>query len=137
MRFSLRWLVAALVVAVAAPVLSLAQEVTPRFTSVEPALGMPGTEITVAGEHIGKAVVAELYFTDGTNDIKTPMLSQTDTTITCKIPAGVKTGVRYRLMVLTRGKEPRLIEQPVRVEIGEPESEEEVEEEKKPPTETR
>jgi len=27
--------------------------------------------------------------------------------------------VRYRLMILTRGKEPKLIEQPVRVEVEE------------------
>lgn len=136
MRFSMKWF-APVALAALVPLLLLAQEVTPRFTTVEPMLGMPGTQITVTGEHIGKDVVAELYFTDGTNDIKTPMLTQNDTTITCKIPAGVKTGVRYRLMVLTKGKEPRLIEQPVRVEIGEPEEETEEEEEKKPPTETR
>jgi len=28
-------------------------------------------------------------------------------------------GVRYRLMILTRGKDPKLIEQPVRVEVTE------------------
>jgi hypothetical protein len=121
MRFSVRWLAPVLALAVAVPLLLLAQEVTPRFTTVEPTLGKPGTEIVVTGEHIGKDVVVELYFTDGTNDIKTPMLTQTDTNITCKIPKGVKPGVRYRLMVLTKGKEPRLIEQPVRVEIEEDE----------------
>jgi hypothetical protein len=134
MLISWKWLAPVVIVALAVPVLLLADEVTPRFTSVDPTVGMPGTEITVTGEHIGKAVVAELYFTDGQNDIKTPILTQTDTTITCKIPAGAKEGVRYRLMVLTKGKEPRLIEQPVRVEIGEPESEEE---EETTPTPTR
>ena len=132
MRFSWKWFAPVMILALAAPVMLLAQEVTPRFTTVEPMLGMPGTEIKVTGEHIGKDVVAELFFTDGKNDIKTPILSQTDTTITCKIPEGVKEGIRYRLMVLTKGKEPRLIEQPVRVEIGEPETEKE--EETKEPT---
>lgn len=119
MRMSLKRFAPVLLLALAVPALLLAQEVTPRFTTVEPMLGKVGTEITVTGEHIGKDVVAELYFTDGTNDIKTPMLTQTETTITCKIPKGVKPGLRYRLMVLTKGKEPRLIEQPVRVEIEE------------------
>jgi hypothetical protein len=119
MRFSLKQLLPVMILAVAVPFLLAAQDVTPRFTTVEPMSGKVGTEITVTGEHIGKDLVAELYFTDGKNDIKTPMLTQTDTTITCKIPKGVKPGIRYRLMVLTKGKEPRLIEQPVRVEIEE------------------
>lgn len=132
MRFSWKWFAPVMILALAVPVL-FAQEATPRFTQVEPMLGKAGTEITVTGEHIGKTMVAELYFTDGKTDIKTPMLTQTDTTITCKIPEGVKPGIRYRLMVLTKGKEPRLIEQPVRVEIEGEETEEE-EEAPKPPT---
>jgi hypothetical protein len=35
------------------------------------------------------------------------------------IPAKAKVGVRYRLMILTKGKEPKLIEQPVRIEVEE------------------
>lgn len=119
MRLSWKQFAPVMILALAVPTLLLAQEVTPRFTTVEPMSGKVGTEITVTGEHIGKDLVAELYFTDGTTDIKTPMLTQTDTTITCKIPKGVKPGLRYRLMVLTKGKEPRLIEQPVRVQIDE------------------
>lgn len=119
MRFSLRSLASAVVLVLAVPALLLAQDATPRFTTVEPVSGKVGTDITVTGEHIGKDMVAELFFTDGSKDIKTPILTQTGTTITCKIPKGVKPGVRYRLMVLTRGKEPRLIEQPVRIQIDE------------------
>lgn len=119
MRFSVKCFALVVALAVVVPVLLLAQEATPRFTTVEPISGKVGTEITVTGENIGKDMVAELFFTDGATDIKTPMLTQTGTAITCKIPKGVKPGVRYRLMVLTRGKEPRLIEQPVRVQIDE------------------
>jgi hypothetical protein len=36
-----------------------------------------------------------------------------------KIPATAKVGVRYKLMILTRGKDPKLIEQPVRIEVEE------------------
>lgn len=115
-RLKLSWLTP--LALVAASVL-LAQSAIPRFSTVEPLSGKPGTEIVVTGENIDKANVAEVYFTDGTNDIKVTLSEQTATTIKCKIPAGVKAGVRYRLMLLTRDKEPKLIEQPVRVEIEE------------------
>lgn len=119
MRLSWYWKVLPLLlVALTAPPL-MSQDLLPRCTSVEPMSGKPGDAITVTGENLGKAVVAELYFTDGKNDIKAVMTEQTDTTIKTVIPKGVAVGIRYRLMVLTKGKEPRLIEQPVRVEIEE------------------
>jgi hypothetical protein len=60
-----------------------------------------------------------VYFTDGQNDIAVPVTDQTDTALKVAIPAKAKVGERYRLMILTRGKEPKLIEQPVRVEVEE------------------
>lgn len=118
MRLSLKLILAATIFVSLAPLLT-GQDVIPRFTTVEPASGKVGTDIVITGENIGKEHVAELYFTDGTNDIKTPMIEQTATSIKCKIPPKVTGGVRYKLMLLTRGKEPKLIEQPVRVEIEE------------------
>jgi hypothetical protein len=119
MRLSLKFTFGFLYFVLIATPLLTGQEVIPRFMTVEPMSGKVGTEILITGENIGKANVAVLYFTDGTTDIKTPMIEQTDTTIKCKIPAKVEVGVRYKLMLLTRGKEPKLIEQPVRVEIEE------------------
>jgi hypothetical protein len=101
----------------AAPPTLFSQDVLPRCSSVEPTSGKPGDVIVVTGENLGKAIIAELYFTDGKNDIKVAMSEQSDTSIKTTIPASAKAGIRYRLMVLTKGKEPRLIEQPVRVEI--------------------
>ena len=119
MRLSFKLLLASsILVLLATPLLS-GQEILPRFTTVEPMSGKVGTEIVINGENIGKATVAELYFTDGTTDIKTPMIEQTDTMIKCKIPPKVTPGVRYKLMLLTKAKEPKLLEQPVRVEIEE------------------
>jgi len=117
MRLSLLWL-ALLLLAVAAPPALVAQDAIPRMTTVDPMNGKIGAVIAVAGENMGKAVIAELYLTDGKNDIKCVMSEQTDTSIKFEIPAKVKPG-RYRLMVLTKGKEPKLIEQPVRVEVEE------------------
>jgi hypothetical protein len=63
--------------------------------------------------------VDKVYFTDGQNDIVVPTSDQTDTSLKVTIPPKAKVGVRYRLMILTKGKEPKLIEQPVRVEVEE------------------
>jgi hypothetical protein len=122
MRLSIGAILALMLVAFAAPPTTLQaamQDVLPRCTAVEPMSGKTGTEVVVTGENLGKDHVAEMYFTDGKNDFKVVMTEQTPTQIKCKIPAKVEAGVRYKLMVLTKGKEPKLIEQPVRVEIEE------------------
>jgi len=118
MRLSLKWLMPLFLLMVAAPPMLLAQESLPRFTSVDPTSGKIGTVITVTGENIGKSVVDKVYFTDGQNDIVVPVTDQTDTTLKVAIPAKAKVGERYRLMILTKGKEPKLIEQPVRVGLA-------------------
>jgi hypothetical protein len=84
---------------------------------VEPGNGKAGDLLTVTGENLDKANVAKLYLTDGTHDIEVPMEEQVATSIKFKIPAKAKG--RLALMVLTRGKDPKLIEQPVKVMIDE------------------
>jgi len=116
MRLSLS-LLAALMVAIWAAPPAVAQEPIPRCTSVEPMSGKVGTEIVVTGENLDKQYVAKLYLTDGQNDIEMVIKEQSPTTLKSVIPKGAKEGVRYRLMILTKGKEPKLIEQPVRFEV--------------------
>ena len=119
MRFSYWIPLAVLVLCCVVPTTVAAQDTMPRFTTVEPMNGKAGDTATVTGENVGKAVVAELYLTDGKNDFKCPLLEQSDTAIKFTVPKGAKPGVSYKLMVLTKGKEPRLIEQPVRYTIDE------------------
>jgi hypothetical protein len=119
MRLSLKWLMPLFLLMVAAPPMLLAQDALPRFTSVDPTSGKIGAVITVTGENIGKNVVDKVYFTDGQNDIAVAITDQADTTLKVAIPAKAKAGERYRLMILTKGKEPKLIEQPVRIEVEE------------------
>jgi len=99
-----------------APQVSSAQAQTPRLLSVDPISGKAGDALTVTGENLDKAYVAELYLADGKNDVKVPMSEQTATGIKFTVPPAAKAG-RYSLMVLTAGKEPKLIEQPVKVTI--------------------
>ncbi|MGO9132202.1 MAG: IPT/TIG domain-containing protein [Bryobacteraceae bacterium] len=95
-----------------------AQSAMPQMKSVDPDNGKIGDLLTVTGENLERAIVAKLYLTDGTNDVEVAMTTQEATTITFKIPAKAKPG-RLALMVLTRGKEPKLIEQPVKVTVEE------------------
>jgi len=97
-----------------------AEQPMPKMVTVDPLNGKAGDVIVATGENLQKDAVAKLYLTDGKNDIVCEMLEQTDTTIKFKIPAKVPQGVRLTVMVLTAGKDAKLIEQPVKVEIDEP-----------------
>jgi hypothetical protein len=93
-----------------------AQQAMPRMTGVEPDSAKAGDVLTVSGEHLGKGEVVELYLTDGKKDTKVQMTEQGSTAIKFKVPDKAAAG-RFALMVLTGGKEPKLIEQPVKVTI--------------------
>ena len=95
---------------------SLTAQPLPRMTTVEPPNGKVGDILSVTGENLDKANVAQVYLTDGKNDFPATASEQTSTSMKVKIPNAVKPG-RYSLMVLTTGKEPKLIEQPVRVTV--------------------
>lgn len=88
----------------------------PKMSTVEPGQGKAGDELTINGENLDKKSVAEIYLTDGKNDVKLPVVQQTATAIKFKIPATAKAG-RFSLMLLTAGADPKLIEQPVRVTV--------------------
>lgn len=99
-------------------VVLLAQGAVPSMKAVDPMTAKIGDELTVTGENLDKANVAEVYLTDGKNDFKVTITEQGAVSIKLKVPANTKPG-RLALMVLTKGKEPKLIEQPVKVTIEE------------------
>ena len=100
----------------AASLAAFAQQAMPRMTTVDPGTGRAGDEITVAGENLQKAQVARVYLTDEKNDFVVDVIEQTATSIRFKIPAKAPAG-RFALMLLTTGKEPKLIEQPVKLTV--------------------
>jgi hypothetical protein len=99
-----------------AAVTSLAAQTMPKMATVEPASGKIGDQLTVSGENLEKKNVAEIFLTDGKDDVKLPIVEQTATAIKFKIPPNAKTG-RFALMILTAGADPKLIEQPVRLTV--------------------
>jgi hypothetical protein len=88
---------------------------SPRMVSVEPTNGKAGDVLAIAGENLQKELVVKVYLTDGKNDIQCEVTEQTEKAIKFKIPA--KAAGRLALMVLTSGKEPKYIEQPVKVTV--------------------
>ena len=92
------------------------QEAMPRMTAVEPATGKAGVVVTVTGENLTKPGVDKLFLTDGKNDLEVKITEQAATAIKFQVPADAKPG-RLSLMILTGGKEPKYIEQPVKVTI--------------------
>lgn len=97
-----------------------AQSGMPLISSVEPASGKVGDVLSIQGVNLGPDNVAALYLTDGNADLKVPVIEQTSTSIRFKIPSEAKPG-RFALMVLTKGKDPKLMEQPVKINV-EPET---------------
>jgi siroheme synthase (precorrin-2 oxidase/ferrochelatase) len=87
------------------------------MTSTEPDTGKTGDVIAVNGENLQKDQIAKVYLTDGKNDILVEVTEQTATVLKFKIPAKVEAG-RLSLMVLTTGKEPKLLVQPVKITIA-------------------
>jgi hypothetical protein len=88
---------------------------SPRLTAVEPDSGKAGDSATAKGENLEKDIVADLYLTDGKNDVKAEITARTGDSITFKVP-NLKPG-RYRLMT---GSRTAMIEQPVMFEVSEP-----------------
>jgi hypothetical protein len=99
----------------AATLVLFAQEAMPRMSAVDPSSGKVGDVVAVTGENLDKANVSKVYLTDDKNDFVCEVTEQTATAIKFKIPE--KATGRLALMILTTGKEPKLITQPVKVTI--------------------
>jgi hypothetical protein len=108
-------IVSLLFVATIATLVLCAQEAMPRMSSIEPGTGKTGDVVAITGENLDKDNVGKVYLTDGKNDLVCEITGQTATEIKIKIPA--KATGRMALMILTVGKEPKLIEQPVKLSI--------------------
>jgi hypothetical protein len=96
---------------------AIAQEGLPRMLSVDPVTGKAGDVIAVTGENLDKEKVDKVFLTDEKNDVPVEITEQTGTTIKFKIPVKAPTGGRLAIMILTAGKDAKLIEQPVKIMI--------------------
>ena len=88
----------------------------PMIKAVDPDTAKAGDELTAAGAHLEKVLVAELYMIQGEQTIKVTITSQKEDAIKFTVPSAVKAG-RYQLMVLTTGNNPQYLEEPVFVTV--------------------
>ena len=114
MRISLTLIL--LLVALALPANPQSGFVMPTMTTVDPDSGKVGDLLVVQGTNLDRDSVAALYLTDGTKDVKVPIVEQTATSIKFRIPPEAKPG-RLSLMVLTKGRDPKFVEEPVKVTV--------------------
>lgn len=89
---------------------------SPQALRMEPRVAKPGTVITISGISLGKDAVDEVYLTDHRFDLKVKVLEQSGDKIKIRVPPFVKAG-RQQLLILTRGKTPIFLEQPVWVQV--------------------
>jgi hypothetical protein len=87
----------------------------PMMRTVDPYTAKVGIEVVVSGENLGKEIVAEVYVASEGKNTKVEVTSQAEKELKFKVP-NVKAGP-YRIVVLTKGKDPSLIEEPVRLVV--------------------
>ena len=84
--------------------------------TVDPTTAQTGQEATANGSSLDKAQVASVYLSQGDLMIKLTVISQSETEIKFKVPETAKPG-RYGITVLTTGKEPRYIDEPLFITV--------------------
>ena len=89
----------------------------PMMRTVEPYNAKVGVEVVVTGDNLGKEIVAEVYVGVSGKNTKVEVTSQAEKEIKFKVP-NVKPGP-YRILVLTKGADPTIIEEPVRLVVEE------------------
>jgi IPT/TIG domain len=113
------FLIAALLLASALAGTLRGQGVVPLVRTVDPVSGTGGDVFTVTGDNLDQATVAAVFLTDGKNDVKVAITEQTEISVKFQVPAGIGNG-RYAVMILTKGKDAKFIEEPVKVTIEPP-----------------
>ena len=93
-----------------------AQAGMPRAYSADPGSGKAGDVIVVTGDNLDQQCVTKAFLTADNHDIAVEVIEQTNTTLKFKIPAKTQPG-RYAVMLLTFGKDPKYIEEPVKVTV--------------------
>lgn len=89
--------------------------VTPVMRTVDPDSAKPGGDATVSGSNLDKEQVASVYLSQGDLMVKVKVVSQTETELKFTVPEA-KAG-RYGITVLTTGKEPRYIDEPLFISV--------------------
>jgi hypothetical protein len=99
--------------------LALAGDPSPVMLGISQKAAKPGEIITVTGEGLSAKNVDEIYLTDHKFDMRVKVVEQKDDAVKFRVPPFAKPG-RMQLLFLSKGDEPKLLEQPVYLLIQDP-----------------
>ncbi|HWZ33365.1 MAG TPA: hypothetical protein VNX18_18615 [Bryobacteraceae bacterium] len=91
----------------------------PQMNTISAKAAKPGDILEISGVGLDSTKVDEIYLTDHKFDMKVKVLEQNATGIKLRVPPFAKPG-RVQLLVLTKGEEPKLLEQPLYLLIEDP-----------------
>ena len=91
-------------------------EVAPQMNTLSAKSAKPGEMFTINGIGLNSAKIDEIYLTDHKFDMKVKVIEQKETAITLRVPPFAKPG-RMQVLVLTKGDDPKLLEQPLYIFI--------------------
>jgi hypothetical protein len=101
--------------ALVAFVVEAAAQSLPMMRTLDPYSAKAGAEVVVTGDNLGKEAIAEVFIRADGKDTKVELTSQAEKEVKFKVP-NVKPGP-YRVVVLTKGAEPTMVEEPVRLVV--------------------
>jgi hypothetical protein len=88
-----------------------AAEEAPQVNGMSPKTAKPGEVIEITGLSLGANKIDEVYLTDHKFDMRVKVVEQKSGIIRFRVPPFAKPG-RMQLLLLTKGENPLLLEQP-------------------------
>lgn len=104
---------------VSIPSFASASSDAPEMNSLSAKTAKPGDTLVISGINLSDSRIDEVYLTDHKFDMKMKVLEQKDNVIKVRVPPFAKPG-RMQILCLTKGDEPKLLEQPLYVLIKDP-----------------
>jgi hypothetical protein len=94
----------------------------PEMDTLSAKTAKPGDVLDIVGVGLNQRNIDEVYLTDHKFDMRVKVLEQKDTLIKFRVPPFAKPG-RMQILVLTKGDNPKLLEQPLYLLIEDPATE--------------
>jgi len=98
---------------------SAGSDPAPQMDTLSAKNAKPGDVIDISGIGLNDKNVDEVYLTDHKFDMRVKLLEQKDNLIKFRVPPFAKPG-RMQILVLTKGDDPKLLEQPLYILIEDP-----------------
>jgi hypothetical protein len=103
----------------AAPPEVAPRDAAPQMDSLSVKNAKPGDVIDIVGVGLSDRKIDEVYLTDHKFDMRVKLLEQNETLIRFRVPPFAKPG-RMQILALTKGDDPKLLEQPLYILIEDP-----------------